>query len=110
VVIEVEKIEESEVNKTQLIADLADIAGVDPSNITIEIKVDEDGYVYSIIVYVADRESADNIVTYVNDGQGQSSSNEVLRHVTHASVKERALSRASRHFVSIIVSLMMILI
>jgi len=109
VVLDVERIEESRVNRTQLQEDLAKIAGVDPSNISVEVKVDEEGYVYSIIVYLPDEESADNIVTYVNDGEGQDSSNEVLRHVTHASIQGRSLSRASHHFASIIVFVTMIL-
>jgi len=111
VIIDVNMTEQTEVNETELINEIAEIAGVDPSAISVDVKVDDKGCVYRIIVSVADRSSADNIVTYLNDGKGKESHNPFLRQAVHASVIERSLSQASHQFVSSIpiICLMMII-
>ena len=90
----------SEVNESVFAAAISSLTGIDTSKILIELEVDEEGYVITVIVYLPDVDECESVVAAVNklDKGGQCNTSVLCRSKsTRLIVPEDEMSRSARN-------------
>jgi len=112
IVIELDPVNESEVNQTELISIISNITGINEEDIVVKIDTNDDGKVVSIIVYVNEKVNADDVALAVDsiktDPDKCESGILCRKKNVYVVTKERSLeasSVTSIHILSIIISI-----
>jgi len=118
IVIELDPVDESEVNETEVISVISQLTGIDEDKIVVKVDTDDKGNVVSIIVYVNEDTNAEVVVEAVNkintDSDECDSGVLCRKKRAYVVVKDKSIlemsCRNSIHIVSIVISIVLFMV